>query len=152
MTILATPNLIEMMNNYSPSGNSIFILIADDDPDDQELLGGAFHTLNNSLLLEFISNGSQVVSFLEKLGDNQLPSLIVLDYNMPELNGDEILGILNSDTRYSSITRVVWSTSNSEFYKNVCLALGAVDYIVKPSDIASFEKVAKYMLSLTDRE
>jgi len=137
-----------MPNSNSPAGRSEFILIADDDPDDQELLGGAFHSINKSLLLEFITNGSQVVPFLEKLGDGRLPSLIVLDYNMPELNGDEILKVLNCNARYIPIPKVVWSTSNSKFYKNVCLTLGAIDYIIKPSDMASFEKIANYMLSL----
>ena len=137
-----------MPNSNSPAGRSEFILIADDDPDDQELLGGAFHSINKSLLLEFITNGSQVVPFLEKLGDGRLPSLIVLDYNMPELNGDEILKVLNCNARYIPIPKVVWSTSNYKFYKNVCLTLGAIDYIIKPSDMASFEKIANYMLSL----
>jgi CheY-like chemotaxis protein len=125
-----------------------FILIADDDLDDQELLGDAFRAIDKLLALEFIHNGNKVVKYLEKLDDAELPSLIVLDYNMPELNGVEILRVLNDGTRYKPIPKIIWSTSNSIVYKKLCLELGAADYIVKPSDLASFESIAHYMLSL----
>ena len=128
--------------------NPGFILIADDDIDDQELLGEAFYTVNNLLHLEFIHNGNKLILYLEKLLDNELPSLIVLDYNMPELNGVEILKVLNKVGRYKAIPKIVWSTSNSSVYKNMSLDLGAADYIVKPSDLASFERIAKHLLSL----
>jgi len=127
--------------------HSGFILIADDDLDDQELLGDAFHAIDKSLALEFIHNGNKVIRYLEKLPDAELPSLIILDYNMPELNGVEILKVLNGGGRYKLIPKIIWSTSNSIVYKNICLQLGATDYIVKPSDLASFGSIAQHMLS-----
>ncbi len=127
-----------------------FILIADDDLDDQELLGSAFRSINELLHLEFMHNGNKVVVYLENLRDEELPALIVLDYNMPELNGVEILKILNSKERYTTIPKIVWSTSNSSLYRNMSMEFGATDYIVKPSDFASFSRIARHLLTLID--
>jgi len=138
--------------NNTPIVNPGFILIADDDLDDLELLGEAFHFLNSVLRLEFIYNGNKVIHYLDKLSDSELPSLIVLDYNIPELNGVEIIKTLNKTERYQPIPKVIWSTSNSAIHKKLSVELGATDYLVKPSDLASFGRIAKYLLSLINKE
>jgi CheY-like chemotaxis protein len=136
----------------APIANPGFILIADDDLDDLELLGEAFHSLDSQLRVEFIYNGNKLINYLEKLGDAELPSILVLDYNIPELNGVEIIRTLNKSERYQAIPKVIWSTSNSAIHKKLSVELGATDYIVKPSDLASFNRIAKYLLSLINKE
>jgi DNA-binding response OmpR family regulator len=91
--------------------------------------------------------GEKLVTHLEGLTDNLLPCLMILDFNLPELNAEEILKILNAHKRYDPIPKIVWSTSNSTVYKSKCIKLGAADYLVKPRDIASFVETAKYMFS-----
>src|SRR3954467_13793621 len=73
--------------------------------------------------------------------------LIILDYNLPQLNAEEILKILNAHQRYDSIPKIVWSTSNSAIYKSKCINLGAGEYLVKPRDMVSLVETAKYMFS-----
>jgi DNA-binding response OmpR family regulator len=133
--------------NPSLPENKKLILLGEDDIDDQEFLEEIFSSINNSYHLESIGNGKKIITFLQNLQDDLLPSLIILDYNLPELNGAEILQILNSNDRYKTIPKLIWSTSNSVIYKSKCIELGALDYIVKPSNIASLREVAKYMLS-----
>lgn len=135
-------------NNNIPYQHRGFILIADDDLDDQELLGSAFHTIDNLLHLEFMHNGNKLILYLETLADEELPSLIILDYNMPELNGVDILKILRTKERYKAIPKIVWSTSSSSLFRNLSLELGATDYIVKPSDFASFGRIAARLLGM----
>ena len=77
-----------------------------------------------------------------------MPCLIVLDYNMPGLNGADILKELGTNERYKHIPKIVWSTSASEKFRNLCLELGAVDYVIKPNNMHDLEKIARYMLSL----
>ena len=127
---------------------SKFILLGEDDPDDQELLKEVFSSIDNSFILLFVNSGKEVLSALEKLRDDQRPCLVVLDYNMPGLNGADILQAMKGDERYSDIPRIIWSTSNSEKFKQTCLELGAVDYVIKPSNSRDLEKIARYMLSL----
>ena len=142
-----------MPQNPSPTGettlktNSKFILVGEDDIDDQEFLKEIFSALDNSFELFFVNNGTQVLSELENLEDKHLPCLIVLDYNMPGLNGAEILKELKRNSRYNRIPKIIWSTSRSNTYKDICLSLGATDYVVKPSNVNGLTQAAQYMLS-----
>ena len=127
---------------------SKFILLGEDDPDDQELLKEVFSAIDTSFILFFVDNGKEVMSALHKLRDDQKPCLIVLDYNMPGMNGAEILNEINHDTAFSDIPKVIWSTSGSDKFKNICLNLGAADYVIKPNNSKELERIARYMLSL----
>ena len=129
-------------------GPSKFILLGEDDIDDQEILKDVFSSIDKSFILLFVNTGKEVLSALDKLGDDHLPCLIVLDYNMPGLNGAEILREINEHNRYNEIPKVVWSTSGADKFKKTCLELGAVDYVIKPSNIRDLEEVVKYMVSL----
>ena len=127
---------------------SRFILLGEDDTDDQEMLKEVFISIDTSFILFFVNNGKEILSALEKLKNNQMPCLIILDYNMPGLNGADILRELNTNERYKEIPRVVWSTSSSEKFRQICMQLGAMDYVIKPSNVIELEKIARYMLSL----
>ena len=127
---------------------SKFILLGEDDADDQEMLKEVFSSIDTTFVLFFVNNGKEVLSALEKLKDEQMPCLIVLDYNMPGLNGADILRELGTNERYKNIPKVVWSTAVSEKFKRLCMELGAVDYVVKPNNVTGLEEVARYMLSL----
>ena len=127
---------------------SKFILLGEDDADDQEMLKEVFTSIDTGFVLFFVNNGKEIISALEKLKDEQMPCLIVLDYNMPGLSGADILRELGTNERYKNIPKVVWSTSGSEKFRNVCLELGAVDYVIKPNNVKGIEEVARYMLSL----
>ena len=127
---------------------SKFILLGEDDIDDQELLKEVFTSVDSSIRLLFANTGEQILSVLNKLKDEQLPCLIVLDYNMPVLNGADILKELNQESRYTGIPRIIWSTSGSDTFKNTCLALGASDYLIKPSNLKEMANIIRYMLSV----
>ncbi|HET9432014.1 MAG TPA: response regulator [Chitinophagaceae bacterium] len=131
----------------NPSSSKLIVL-GEDDEDDEELLKEVFSTIDPAYSLKFIRHGSKIISFLEQLDDSELPCLIVLDYNMPELNGSEILGKLRESARYSHIPKIIWSTSGSDTYRKLSLELGATEYIIKPSNIKGLTEAIKYMLSL----
>ena len=124
-----------------------FILLGEDDADDEELLKEVFSSLDSSFSMMFANNGRKLVAHIEQLPDTDLPCLIILDYDMPELNGADILKALKTDSRYDSIPKIIWSTSGSETYKRICLELGACEYIIKPSSFQELKDVARHMLS-----
>ena len=126
----------------------IFIFLAEDDIDDQELLIEAFSHLDKNIAVKAVNNGRKALSFLESLPAGKVPCLIVLDYNLPELSGAEILERLGKSRRFDDITKVVWSTSNSPVYESVCIELGAKAYMVKPNDISGINRLAKTMLEM----
>ena len=132
----------------NPGSSSKFILLGEDDIDDEDLLKEIFSDIDNSVSLQFINTGRKVLSALEAMPSDQLPSLIVLDYNMPELNGAEILKRLKTNARYDHIPKIIWSTSGSEVYKKKCLELGAKEYVIKPSSVSDLTAIAHRLFSL----
>jgi DNA-binding response OmpR family regulator len=98
--------------------------------------------------LTFIHDGKQVVEYLDGLSDDQLPCLIILDYNMPALNGAEILRGIRANSRYSAIPKIIWSTSPSDLYRKKCLEAGADDYVIKPSSVNELLETVRYIISL----
>jgi CheY-like chemotaxis protein len=134
-------------NLIEKHSTSKFILLGEDDIDDEELLKELFSSVDGSFELRFINNGRLLIEHLDTLSDHQLPCLLVLDYNMPELNGADILENLKTKSRYADIPKIIWSTSGTETYRKRCLELGAEDYIIKPSRVSELEQAIKYMIS-----
>jgi CheY-like chemotaxis protein len=127
--------------------NSKLILIGEDDLDDQEFLKEVFSTIDDSFSIVFASNGQEIFDYLDEKNGNCEPCLIVLDYNMPGLNGIEILRELKKSNRHASIPKIIWSTSKSPTYKDLALELGANDYLIKPSNVSDLTDICRYMLS-----
>lgn len=128
--------------------NSKLILIGEDDLDDQEFLKEIFVSIDDSFSFLFAFNGPEVMNVLDKCEDIKLPCLIILDYNMPGSNGAEILKELKNNNRYDGIPKVIWSTSRSDTYRDICLKLGANDYLVKPSNVNDLVDMCRYLLSV----
>jgi CheY-like chemotaxis protein len=123
------------------------ILIGEDDIDDQEILEEIFSSIDANLNLTFINDGQKIVQFLENATTENLPGLIILDYNMPHLNGAEILKSLQQNKKLEKIPKIIWSTANAEGFKNICLQLGACEYLVKPSSFSDLKSMIEGMLS-----
>lgn len=125
---------------------SCTIFLAEDDVDDQEFLEDAIRSIDPNVLLTSFTNGAKFIEHIEKTTDEHLPCLIVLDYNIPEINGAEILRRLNESSRYQHIQKIIWSTSNSALFIKTCLDLGAKDYMIKPSSISGIREIAEKLL------
>jgi CheY-like chemotaxis protein len=123
------------------------IFLAEDDLDDQELLTEALHGIDPTIQLQSFTTGKKFISLLDSLPQHEIPELVILDYNIPEINGAEILKHLEDNKRYQEVVKLVWSTSNSALYEDSCLALGARAYLVKPSNISGLNELAVKMLS-----
>jgi CheY-like chemotaxis protein len=116
-----------------------YILLAEDDKDDVELLMNFIRELPESPELVVLNKGDEVISFFENLSENRLPSLIILDYNLPTVSGYQILSALSEDKKFRSIPKIVWSTSGSSHFESQCLAMGAAAYFVKPADLSGYQ-------------
>jgi len=124
------------------------ILIADDDPEDQDLLIEALLHQSPDVIVKSVWNGQEALSYLASCPDMDLPALLLLDFKMPILNAVEVLEQLREDARYLPIPKVVWSTSNQPEYINSCLEMGAALYFVKPNDPKELSNMTDKVLSL----
>ena len=126
---------------------SLTILAADDDLEDLELIEDAFSSLEPDIALHKVTNGRAVIEYLNNKPDSDLPCLIILDYNMPELNGSEVLAKISKEKRYDGIPKLVLSTSSAPIHIHECLINGASEYYVKPNSLRELESLAKKMLA-----
>ena len=123
-----------------------FILIADDDQEDRYLLHTAFEEIGRSNDIYLVENGLQVFSYLENsIAQTNMPALIVLDLNMPILNGMETLSRLKAHSLYKNIPVIMFTTSIHEVEKARCLEIGAADFIKKPARFQQTISTARYL-------
>ena len=118
------------------------VLYADDDIDDKTWVNEACKASSSPLELEFVNNGKEVLRYLESK-PNQLPSLIVLDLNMPELDGRQTLKALKENSTYQRIPVAVVTTSSSRIDRDVCTRLGAALFLTKPDSYDQWQDVVR---------
>ena len=123
---------------------SRYIIFADDDADDMELVTGFFKQFNNEVnVLEF-QDGKEVLKFLDNFAVNDLPLLIVLDINMPLLNGRDTLVAIRKNPRYQYIPIVIYTTASTVADEEFCRQLGA-SWAIKSSTVEGVKQVAKVL-------
>ena len=122
------------------------VLSIEDNEADFVLLKNALETIPNlSLDIVNINNGEHAMDFLHKSGDFEsapTPNIIILDINLPSINGKEILKSIKSDNNYKSIPVIIFSTS--EYYSDIeeTYQLHANSYITKTFDITElYQKI-----------
>jgi CheY-like chemotaxis protein len=126
-------------------GSRAFILLAEDDEDDQELIRLAFERAHPGQKLKIVANGREA---LEILGlQSTLPCVIVLDINMPVLNGIQTLAALCEEPRYRQVPKVILTTSDNEDTRQMSYLNGAIDYFVKPATMSEFVRTAEKILA-----
>lgn len=116
-----------------------FVIIIDDNPGDIALTQEAF--AENGMPAEFTAamSGDEALELLIGLGeDPHLPDLILLDLNLPKINGLEILAFVRQHPRLASVPTVVLTTSNRAQDREQACQLGAADYLVKPAIFSEF--------------
>lgn len=127
------------------------VLLADDDADDREIFIRVLGKKDNVELINTFENGREVIEYLNGVtAPEQLPHLIILDHNMPKMNGTETLGHLKSDERYSGINVVIYSTYSDNKMRETCQQLGAAMVLSKPSSMKEYEAIIDKFLNIVN--
>ena len=128
------------------------IMIVDDDHEDQAILKDTLQDLNASEPLFLEKDGLHAINSLENLYNNSsLPSLLIVDLNMPRMGGTQLLRQLKNDKRFNKIPVIIYSTSINPLEKEQCISLGAHSYITKPLSYSENIEVAKLFMSLSNK-
>ncbi len=135
-----------MKRENSETGRSINILLVEDNPGDVRLTEEALKEgkVNNSLSVA--RDGAEALAFLHKEGEfkgKPTPDLILLDLNLPKLNGPEVLQRIKDEPDLKRIPVVVLTTSTAEQDVLKCYDLNANCFITKPVDLDQFFKVIR---------
>ena len=126
------------------------ILIANDDEDTRFLMQEALREVRSAIRSEFVENGEQVLDYLYRRGEYAAsnwdrPDLILLDLNMPRLDGREALTLIRYDPDLQQIPVVILTTSHRSGDILLCYRLGANSFISKP---VTFEGLVEVMKTL----
>ena len=116
------------------------------------ILQDALESVGAGAILKCTENGEQILAILESDHYEKRPCLIVLDLNMPRLNGTETLRRLKTDQRFKNIPVVIYSTSINPLEKEECMTLGAHSYVTKPVSFKESIEVAKTFVRLCGLE
>jgi two-component system, response regulator len=113
--------------------------MADDDPDDQILLKEALKENNISNSICFVENGEELINFLNCRGKFEgmecaKPGLIIMDLNMPKMDGRQALKLIKADPVLKKIPVIVLTTSKADSDISECYNLGVNSFITKPVD------------------
>jgi CheY-like chemotaxis protein len=127
-----------------------YILIVDDDPEDLQALSDEFTGQNPGIDVKAIECGGDLLRFLNECPTDRLPVVIVLDYNMPDISGPEVLHRLATCDRYKQIVKVMWSTSRRTKDMEECRGLGATHYLVKPGTIDELRKAVHQLSAIVE--
>jgi CheY-like chemotaxis protein len=125
------------------------ILYVDDDEDDREFLTEAIKNVNAEVEVILAENGLEAMDYLNeaKQKQTQLPCLIVLDINMPYLDGRETFTRIQNDSALRSVPVIMFSSSQKPHDKTHFNSLG-VEYFTKPTNISYLSSIASHMVGV----
>ena len=122
----------------------IHILIVEDNPGDARLAVEALTEGKVSNKLSIVQDGVEAISFLRRengYSDAPRPDLILLDLNLPKMNGKDVLAIIKEDSKLKRIPVVILTTSDADQDIYATYDLHANCYITKPVDFDQFINV-----------
>ena len=123
------------------------IILADDDAEDRSIIQDAMELLDAGDVMMFAENGEQLLDLLQRsFTELTYPCLIVLDLNMPKMNGTQTLSRLKADKKLNHIPVIIYSTSINPVEKEKCLSLGAHSFITKPISYKESKETAQTFL------
>jgi chemotaxis family two-component system response regulator Rcp1 len=126
------------------------VLLVEDSPGDVRLTREAFRAFDQSVRLHVAIDGADAMAFLKREGDYAnapRPDFILLDLNLPKMDGREVLARIKNDDSLKLIPTVILTTSDAEADIAKSYLLQANCYLTKPVELDEFEDLVK---SVTD--
>ncbi|HEX3935498.1 MAG TPA: response regulator [Puia sp.] len=122
------------------------ILLVDDDEDDRQIFTEIVCDVDPEGLVEYAENGLEMIALLNKMPDDELPGMIILDQNMPRMTGKESLIFLKESPRFQQIPTIVYSTYQVRDFYQECLEMGAQDVVAKPDTMQAYREMVEQFL------
>lgn len=134
------------MSNVLARGRPVEVLLVEDNPDDVELMRIGFRRAKFAVNLHHVGNGEECMAFLRReapYADAPRPDLVLLDLNMPRMDGREVLAEIVKDDSLVQIPIVVLTSSDADSDVLTSYRLSCSSYIVKPVDFEQFSNVVR---------
>jgi CheY-like chemotaxis protein len=134
------------MKSNGSDFKGIDVLLVEDSPGDVRLTQEAFREANRSIKLHVAVDGVEAMAFLKREGGHAhapRPDIILLDLNLPKMDGREVLAHIKADGDLKTIPTVILTTLGSEADVLKSYQLRANYYLSKPVELAAFENLVK---------
>src|SRR5450432_3128625 len=125
---------------------SINVLLVEDSPGDVRLTQEAFREANKTIRLHVAFDGVEAMAFLRREGPHARaprPDFILLDLNLPRMDGREVLGHIKADDSLKTIPVIILTTSEAQLDILKSYQLQANCYLTKPVQLDAFESLVK---------
>jgi chemotaxis family two-component system response regulator Rcp1 len=122
------------------------VLLVEDSPGDVRLTREAFREANGAVRLHVVSDGVEAMDFLRRkagYADVPRPDFILLDLNLPRMDGREVLALIKADDNLRTIPVVILTTSEADADILKAYELNANAYLRKPVTLEAFENLVK---------
>jgi CheY-like chemotaxis protein len=122
------------------------ILLVEDNPGDVRLTREAFRDVDPTIRLHVACDGTEAIAFLQRQGPHgraPRPDMILLDLNMPKMDGREVLALIKADESLKLIPTVILTTSGAEGDILQSYRLQANSYLRKPQELGCFDELVK---------
>jgi CheY-like chemotaxis protein len=132
------------MTSTSSASPLPVVLYAENDENDALLMQVCWRRAGLAATLRVVEDGHEAMAYLSGEGGyadraaNPFPALVLLDLSMPGCSGLEVLSWVRAQPRFADLPVMILSLSNQEKDRSQALALGASDYVVKPTGLAGF--------------
>jgi two-component system, chemotaxis family, response regulator Rcp1 len=134
------------MKNLGHPGQAIEVLLVEDNPGDVRLTQEAFRDANRAIHLHVACDGVEAMAFLRQQGPHAgapRPDLILLDLNLPKMDGRDVLARVKADEQLKTIPTIILTTSEAEADIVKSYQLQANCYLSKPVQLDAFENLVK---------
>jgi two-component system, chemotaxis family, response regulator Rcp1 len=134
------------MTDIGNGGRIIKVLLVEDSLGDVRLTRETFKDANDAIQLHVVSDGVEAMAFLRQEGayvDSPRPDLILLDLNLPRMDGRQVLMQVKDDDNLRTIPTVILTTSESEVDIVTSYQLQANSYLTKPVQLEAFESLVR---------
>jgi two-component system response regulator len=127
----------------------IVVLVVDDDQGDCELISRAFDDCGAQVDLRFAPDGEAAIEYLAncRRGHQERPRLVLLDLNVPKMDGKATLRLIRDDPAFKALPVIVFTASEREADVLKCYQYGANSYFTKPTDLGGYRKVIRILES-----
>lgn len=123
------------------------VLCVDDDPDDQQLVLDTIREIDPSVQVLTAPNGVEALNFLRQASERkELPCLVLMDINMPLMDGKQALARIKKDKNLNSVNIVMFTTSSAKVDQAFC-ELQGVPFVTKPIHQRELQDTVKRLLS-----
>ena len=149
----ASISRMSVREGNAEDGSAARILVIEDNSADVFLLRRALNKQDLRFELISLADGKDALAFIRREGayaDAAIPSLILVDLNLPKCDGEEILREIQHSRHLAGIPVCAWSSSQSRRDQDLLKELGVVRFITKPSGLDQFMEIGKILKDLLE--